>query len=329
MIPPDDPLRGWIPFYLRHAQVHWGYMGEERFVEPFCLDSLQRLAERPFNQLLMHSTSLDALIKRAQAHPGLPLSGLIFHMGRCGSTLVAQSLAALSDVVMLSEPPPLHTLLGWLASSPDLDPVVGASLLQALVSAMGQPRREGDHKLFIKTDGFHIWHNNRILGAFPEVPWIFLYRDPIEVLVSQSRSLSAFVVPGSVALHGLMPPVELLSASTRHTAWVLSQTLQAAIDAFHKHPHGLLLNYSELPEALDTSIVSHFGLSFIDSDLPSWRTVRNRNAKFPSKQFVPDSAEKQASAEADVHAWALRLLEKPYRELERLRLNSVTRISPS
>lgn len=320
MTSEHDPLHGWIPLYLKQAQVHWGYMGNERFSEPFCLDTLQRLANRPFNQLLLQSTNLELLVERSTTHPGLPLGGIIFHMGRCGSTLVAQALACLSDVVMLSEPPALHTLLGWLVNAPELDPTAGSAFLRGLISAMGQPRRSSDQRLFMKTDGFHICHCDRILAAFPDVPWIFIYRHPLEVLVSQSRRLNAFTVPGALVDHGVIPPAEVFSTLMEHTAWILSQTLQAAIDAFHRHPHGLLLNYSELPNALDTRILPHLHLSLQAADLAPWQAIRSRDSKHPQRVFSPDSAEKQTSAGSDVRAAAQRWLEAPYAELERLRL---------
>ncbi len=90
-----DPLAGWLPLFLsaRDGQptVEWGYMGRERLTAPFFQDTLQHLLARPFNRLFRQRTSLDTLLERARTHPGLPLGGLVFHMSRCGSTLVAQS----------------------------------------------------------------------------------------------------------------------------------------------------------------------------------------------------------------------------------------------
>jgi hypothetical protein len=117
MMNNSDTLSGWLPFFLSahegQRQVEWAYMGQERFTEPFFLDTLQILLRRPFNQVFRQQSGLDLLLERAQSHPGLPLKGIVFHMSRCGSTLAAQWLAALSDSVVLSEPEPLDTLLQW------------------------------------------------------------------------------------------------------------------------------------------------------------------------------------------------------------------------
>ncbi|MGR9014739.1 MAG: hypothetical protein ACU83U_13965, partial [Gammaproteobacteria bacterium] len=83
-----DTLAGWIPLFLSNrdnrATVDWGYMGQERFTQPFCQQTLQKLASRPFNQLFRQQSGLDLLLERAHSHPGLPLNGIVFHMSRCG-----------------------------------------------------------------------------------------------------------------------------------------------------------------------------------------------------------------------------------------------------
>jgi hypothetical protein len=57
--------------------------------------------------------------------------------------------------------------------------------LRAMLSTLGQPRRGSEEHLFIKFEAWHVLMLPIIRKAFPEVPWIFLYRDPVDVLVSQ------------------------------------------------------------------------------------------------------------------------------------------------
>lgn len=319
---PRDPLHGWIPFYLKRGEVHWGYMGRERFVEPFSEDTLQKLAGRPFNQLLRQRTGLEVLPERADSHPGLPLRGLVFHMSRCGSTLIAQALAALRDTVVLSEPAAFDTLLQWLIASPSFDPGRSSALLRGLLSALGQPRRPEDRRLFVKTDCWHIRHIDRILSAFPGVPWVFLYRDPREVLVSQARMPGIFVVPGALISHGLHPPARLMNQPLEHGAWVLGQVLRDAASAFRHQPGGLLVNYSELPAALETRLAGHFGLALEAAEISVLRAAGARDAKNPHQDFRPASAEKHVGA--GIREAAARWLDAPYAELERMRREADT-----
>lgn len=311
-----DPLDGWIPFYLKRGLAHWGYMGRERFVEPFFQNTVQKLAARPFNQIFRQQTGLDILVERAATRPGLPLRGLVFHMSRCGSTLAAQALAALPDTVVLSEPPPVDTLLQWLHASPNCPAEQGAALLRGLLSALGQPRRQEDARLFVKTDGWHVCHIDRILSAFPGVPWVFLYRDPAEVLVSQARMPGTLLIPGMMGGHGLNPPPHLSTRPLEHGAWVLGQVLSGAADALRRHPGGLLVNYRELPDALETRVARHFTLDLDAAGLAALRGACRRDAKNPSLAFQPDASDKQAEAGEDIRAIAARWLDGPYAELE-------------
>jgi len=321
---PLDTLSGWIPLFLsirdHQPTLDWGYMGRERFTEPFCQDTLQNLASRPFNRLLRRQSGLDLLLERARSHPGLPLKGMVFHMSRCGSTLAAQWLTALSDSVVLSEPEPLDTLLQWPKPYSDMETV------RALLAALGQPRRESDRQLFLKTDCWHMVHIDRLLTAFPGTPWVFIYRNPVEVLVSHQRMPGWHLVPGSMTGHGMQPPDEAMNNSLGHGAWVLSVILDQARQATERHGNGLLLNYSELPEALESKLAAHFGLDLTGLSSENLRAVAGHHSKQRDTTFHPDSAEKRAAADAHILDLTDRWLNKPYQLLEQLRLNLKTAV---
>lgn len=319
MTSDEDLLAGWIPLFLsdRNGQpaVDWAYTGAERFTEPFCFDTLQRLALRPFNRLFRRQTGLDVLRQRSRSHPGLPLRGLVFHMSRCGSTLAAQWLAALPDSVVLSEPEPVDTVLQW--SAPDGD----ALMLRALLCALGQPRRASDRSLFLKTDCWHMVHIARLLAAFPDTPWIFLYRDPVEVLVSHRHMPGWQLVPGSMRGHDLQAPDAVMNNPLGHGAWIMSVILERARQAMLRHGNGLLLNYSELPQALETRLAKHFGIAPDVLGGAELRAVTGRHAKQPHATFQSDSVTKRACADDEVLSLAARWLDKPYRALEAMRGN--------
>ena len=313
-------LNGWIPLFLsRHEQhpvVEWAYMGEERFTEPFCHDTLQKLASRPFNRLFRYQSNLDLLRQRAEQQPGLPLRGIIFHMSRCGSTLLSQWLAALSDSVVLSEPEPLDTLLQWPAPYNDTE------TMHALLSALGQPRRNSDRALYLKTDCWHMAHIDRLLNAFPDTPWLFLYRDPVEVLVSHQRMPGWQLVPGSMAGHGLRAPDEVMNHPLGHGAWILSVILKQAVQAILHHGNGLLLNYSELNDALESVVPTHFDITPNIRNKTAQSAVLGRHAKQPHMAFQSDAMNKRAHADTDVLTLVERWLNEPYQILEQLRRNN-------
>ncbi|KJV07393.1 hypothetical protein [Methylocucumis oryzae] len=309
----NDLLNGWIPLYLRDDEVHWGYMGDERFTEPFCHSSLQRLANKPFNQLFRPRTTRAALIERALSHPGLPVTGLIFHVSRCGSTLTAQALTALSNSVVLSEPPQLDQVLSDASND--------HALLSALIAALGQPRRTNDERVFIKTDCWHLLHIETLLRVFPGVPWLFLYRNPIEILVSQVRMPALYLIPGFLHKHGLTPPEQLFSQPLAHAAWVLAHLFNQAVHAVQQYPNGLLVNYTELPDALTGRIAEHLQLDLTASEINAIQQLATRDAKNPHMLFTADSDNKQAQADKSLHELAEQELMQLYQALERLRLS--------
>jgi hypothetical protein len=318
---PADDWSGWMPFDLTaqagQAVVEWGYMGQERFTDPFFETTVQYLLRRPFNQVFRRQTGFDHLLARAATHPGLPLHGLVFHMGRCGSTLVAQALAALPDSVVLSEPESFNTLLKWLIALPPGHEDLSATALRALLSALGQPRRAEDRRLFLKAACWNIAQAERILAAFPSTPWLFLYRDPLEVLVSQQRVLDPSLMAGALFQAGFPLSEEGQAEPLAYAARVTGSLLGAAGQAMARHPGGMLLHYRELPEALETRLARHFRLDLSPAEQAVLRACALRDAKHPQQAFQDDRAAKQAAADAGLRALAARWLDSPYAELER------------
>lgn len=314
----DDRLAGWIPMLLSlsgtQPTVDWIYIGQNRFVEPFCHDTLKKLASKPFNRLFRQQSELDLLLERGQTYPGLPLKGIVFHMSRCGSTLLAQWLAALSDSVVLAEPEPLDTLLQWP------QPYSRGETLRALLAALGQPRRTGDRSLFLKTDCWHLLYLDRLLAAFPDTPWLFLYRNPLEVLASHQRIPGWQCVPESMAVHGLSTPKGFLPPLA-YGAWVLGNLLESAKQAMARHSNGLLINYAELPAALENRIANHFGIDLSHRRLEELRAVTKYHAKRPGIRF--EAEEKPATADSLILELSNRWLAKPYAELEQMRLDAL------
>ncbi len=75
-----------------------------------------------------------------------------------------------------------------------------SSWLRGMLSALGQRRNGDEKKFFVKFDSWHTINLPLIRRAFPDVPWIFLYRDPLEVMVSQLRQGALNTVPGFIDL---------------------------------------------------------------------------------------------------------------------------------
>jgi len=106
-------LARWTPVRLDFSgpapAVDWADLTAERFVEPFFDQTVARWASGPRARPLVR-TGLEALVA-LDGEQSLEPAGMIFHLSRCGSTLVSRLLGTLPGVVV-AEPAPLNALLG-------------------------------------------------------------------------------------------------------------------------------------------------------------------------------------------------------------------------
>src|SRR5271170_255288 len=136
-------LRGWLPIYTyfteRQLMLDWCYTGQRRFTEPFFQDAIDRICRDYGVRLFRHQTTAAVARHWVAEHPGLAPSGFIFHMSRCGSTLVSRMLAALPQNRVLSEPAALHAVIRAALLDHGLSRAQLVEWLQIVIGALGCP----------------------------------------------------------------------------------------------------------------------------------------------------------------------------------------------
>ncbi|KQN21204.1 hypothetical protein ASE86_14615 [Sphingomonas sp. Leaf33] len=315
------PARGWLP--ARSVPTggapafDWAWFGPEPLRTPFFDESISRYATRPLSRMLRTRITLDALI--AGTDPDAPEpAGFIHHMSRCGSTLVAQMLAADPRHVVLSEPEPLDAVVRWaMESGAPLEVQVAA--LRAIVAALGRDRSGETQRVFFKLDSWHTMALPLFAAAFPRTPWVFLYRNPVEVLVSQQRQRGIHTVAGLLPTTIFDIPDAEGMQGDRYAAMVLARASEAVLDHWPRGG-GLLVDYSELPGAIADRIAPHFGFVPDAAGRAAMAAVAGRSAKSPDQPFVPDSAAKHRAATRDIIDAARDLVDPVHARLESLRL---------
>src|SRR5262249_16445517 len=197
------PSKHWLPAHLSPtggaATVDWVHFAGERLVAPFFEESLRRASCRPFNQMFSYRTTLGDFLATAKLDEALAPDGFIFHMSRCGSTLVSQMLAALPNNIVVSEAAPLDAAVRLSNSLPPRSPDKHVGVLAPRVAPLGRRRSGAERHYVIKLDGWHALAFPLFRRAFPQVPWVFLYRDPVEVLVSQMRERGLQLIPSALS----------------------------------------------------------------------------------------------------------------------------------
>lgn len=287
------PLDGWTPirvfFRGNRPFAEWIYSGRRKLSEPFFDDSVRVALRRPFAALFRRETPLDAAEELLAAGHSLAPSGFIFHMSRCGSTLAAQMFAALPRTTVVSEAPAIDDAIQAARSLPSMRFDDGVRWLRWTVAALGQRRTGAETHYVVKLDSWHIHNMPLIRAAFPQTPWIFLHREPAEVLASQSRSPGKLALPGAMDPRSLgMRPEDITALPRdRWCAQVLSGFLNAAAAAT-RDPRALFVDYRELPAAIPDMVARHFGLEPTAEDREKMLRAAQFDAKNPGVLFHRD-----------------------------------------
>jgi hypothetical protein len=285
-------LRDWSPLRVFWSEgqpmVDWIFMGRRRFEEPFFEDTMQQLLYHPFHCAFRRVTPLASL---GTLPSGIAPTGFIFHMSRCGSTLLCRMLAAHRQNIVLSECSPLDAVLRGGQGS-DADRV---QWLQWTLHALAQPRCGTEEHLFVKFDCWNIAQLPLVRRAFPGVPWIFLYREPLEVLLSHLFQPAAWTFP-SHFLSTLLG----LDANLPHDeycAHAIAGICDLACRYIAEHD-GRAVPYQAL----------------LDDPSP----VSRENSKVPGEPFDPLASAKYDLCNERIRNLSATIIEPAYRKLELL-----------
>ncbi|MGZ3896895.1 MAG: sulfotransferase [Flavisolibacter sp.] len=198
-----DVLLNWVPWRMirpfSEGLCEWLPLGDRVFTEPFFDETIASCRSLPGHRHRFKPvSSLEMMIEWAADRESLPVSALIFHVSRCGSTLLSQLLGCDPENSILSEVPFLDEVLRIPYREPLQAPVSTASCLAAALRWYGQKRTPRQQACFIKTDSWHLHSYETLRRIFPRVPFILLYRNPVSVLLSQQRQRGLQSVPGLI-----------------------------------------------------------------------------------------------------------------------------------
>ncbi len=309
----EPPPRHWLPVDLMGYQagvaVEWLHFAGLPLTDPFFEETWRKVRLLPFNRLMRAATPIAALDAFADAPL---LDGLVFHMSRCGSTLAGQMLGAAPGHIVVAEPPVLDAVMRLVVRG-----VLPPATIAAMAAALTRDRDGQARHRFIKFDAWHCFVLPLLRGVWPDTPWTFLYRDPVEVLVSQQRRPGLHVRPGVLPLkeYGVDPAEG--AVADNYAVWILDGICRAAADAVDAGC--LLLDYDQLPDALTDAMLPHFGVVPDGAARERIVAAGGRYSKAPTQAFTGDSEAKQREASPELRAAAAPLI-ATCKRLETLRL---------
>jgi hypothetical protein len=280
----------WMPFRYSAAarSIDW-CLTDGHATEPFQSETISRYRSSVLlNQLIQPCTALTDLIHQKQAASKVQPTGFIFHLSRCGSTLVSGCLSELDSTCIFSESPVLTEIL--------LDASLTSSEhkmhLQALIDLQARAFPER-HAVIIKWNAWDIFHWELIRSIYPQVPVIFLIRNPLEILASHQRMAgwhmaghTGLAAINSMCAPAISPEETLLDFRIR--------VLLSLLLAFEQYKlHGRVVDYTDINSELLQQISTDWGVSINLSSAKQINARLRLNSKMLNKEFVVDPTQNQ------------------------------------
>jgi len=256
-------------------------------------------ADLPFDSIVPFE-DWSAVVDRTDNFAG---TGGIFHVSRCGSTLLGQNLKATGRAVVLSEPAFMRVLRTGFDGT--LAPDEAAAVVAGAIGQWRDWAAAQGKALIVKFNSqTHEWQAE-LRAALPGARFVFLHREPAPVLESIRRGPPRYLTRDvAQRRHGGLPELDaleedpLLVAATRRYC--------AALDGFAGLGGAVLpFAYRDLA-AHYGEICRHFGFEGAE---PGWDASRNAKTPRPGSEETyrpvgPDRIERFAARHAELLAVA-------------------------
>lgn len=293
----------------------WMEMSGVELAEPFFEQTVERAKKEGREEQF---TEFDVLLQLEKELESVEPTGFIFHSSRCGSTLVANACRAVSNSIVLSEANAIDKLIARFIT--DADNPVKESLysvfLRGVVHALAQRRTGNEQHLFIKFACCSFAQFKRIKRIWPNVPWLFLYRDPVETIVSNMKDVPPWLIDSDRRVLSSIIGADAEMSLEELCARTIGSLYSTAYDL--ANGNSMLLNYNQLSVPVIASVLNFFKIDLSSEELETIARTSKAYSKEASgtRAFVADIETKQKLASNLVRELSERWAEKPYQLLE-------------
>jgi len=286
-----DFMQGWIPYKITvddgEALCHWIDTGNQAFSEPFFQETLGKIKGMARHRFFFNSVSgLTLLEEWAEAVDYVEPTAFIFHISRCGSTLISQLLSLDEQNVSLSEVPVFDNILRLKYKLPGITDEHTSRLFKAAIKFYGQKRTGSEKYLFIKTDSWHVHFHKQLRALYPDTPFILLYRAPDKVFESHGNLRGIQMVPGLIEPGIFGFDEDEIPDFFIHPANVITSFLKKYIDIASKDKLSLLLNYNEGMITIMDKIASFCNIAFSMGLRQKMLQRTAYHSKYPDQVFT-------------------------------------------
>lgn len=346
---PEDSYDG---VYGTFCKINWKVHKEDpssvpmfRFLQqksPQCRES--NLVRAPLKEIADLARDLDEQNDRSPTSPEVPkplnFTGIVFHESRCGSTLVANTLIGMNPEkhrVYSESPPPITAMkvcgedFEWCSIDQ------AAAVLQDVLYLMGRTNDPQEERVFFKIQSVGSRSIEVFRRAFPTTPWLFVYRDPVQVMMSHfklgtthANCMRSYSNPpkltrqfikkkGGGGLFGggasKLSPEDFCAA---HLGALTDTALQSAQ---RSNGVGLVVNYDTLPQSLyETILPEKFGVPTGPQEIERIQTIAGTYSKGKGEkiEWKEDSTRKEEAASEEVKKAAETFMQDSYNDLQKV-----------
>ncbi|CBJ27679.1 conserved unknown protein [Ectocarpus siliculosus] len=195
----------------------------------------------------LRSFHLSDLRTYMREHPEefLQPNGFVYHETRTGSTLVANMLAHVPSNLVVSESNMAEDPVRRCSHCTEMQKV---TLLREIMTLLGNGRNGHKHLFFKFQDSTTL---PLMMKAYPEVGWVYLFRDPVEVMVSnlkcfanrpeKQQAMGSCVAELRRELEAALAGPAALQAASRGSVRRLATQARGDADERRQHPYLLVL----------------------------------------------------------------------------------------
>jgi len=289
-------VNGWLPVKLYPEDdstlCRWLYVGDKEFTEPFFDDTIAACRMLPQNGHLKRSvSSTDILADWVNDTGNIEPTAFIFHISRCGSTLISQMLGTQPSNIILSEVPFFDDLLRHGKKHNCMSEILPQ--LKAAIGLYGTRRNQQQRQLFIKADSWHIHFYKELRALYPDVPFFLLYRNPDEVIRSQQKKRGMQAIPNLIEadVFGFDKDRISIMQLDEYMGLVIESYLTAFLKILEKDRLTFAVNYHDGAMKIVEKISAVTGLHISTEERLLMQNRAGFHAKFPEQLFSEEKTD--------------------------------------
>jgi hypothetical protein len=319
----DTELRGWLPISIgldprpaivSEALVKWMEFGSTPLSDPFFTHTVSKLRQSTPSARELE-TDLETMVRVSSRLGSVRPAAFIFHISRCGSTLLANALKTSPQVMVVSEPVAVTRLL---LPYPDSGAYLNArweklrrTLLESIFSLLAHYRTGDPERLVIKFSSINTLGMSVIRSLWPDVPCVMVVRDPAEVIVASLEGGGWMQFKSSPDFARQIFGWDELSdemSEEQYCARVLARFFHCALESMDDQC--MVVDYEDLNAIRMREIAAFLGIELPPQEADLDRVFQTYS-KDPTKdrRFHSDRAEKQARAsslvKSEARQWAM------------------------